>query len=107
MSGVKESRCKTSSPGGDKAARGVAVLHLGVAGAAQFALGLWNRPLVVLCAIFAPLIAPFDPIKADPLNFLQPPSWTHLMGTDATGMDILSRVIHAPRIDLRSRWRAR
>jgi len=66
----------------------------------SFSVGYGIVALVVLMAIFAPLIAPFDPIKANPSNFLQPPSWRHWMGTDATGMDILSRVIYAPRIDL-------
>jgi peptide/nickel transport system permease protein len=65
-----------------------------------FALGYGIVAVVVLMAIFAPLIAPYDPVKADPANFLQPPGWHHWMGTDATGMDILSRVIYAPRIDL-------
>lgn len=66
----------------------------------MFALGYAIVAVVVLMAVFAPLIAPYDPVKANPANFLQPPSWTHWMGTDATGMDILSRVIYAPRIDL-------
>lgn len=65
-----------------------------------FALGYAIVALVSLLAILAPMIAPFDPVKADALNFLQPPSLRHPMGTDATGMDILSRVIYAPRIDL-------
>lgn len=66
----------------------------------QFALGYGIVLTIVLLAIFAPLIAPFDPQQANPSEFLQPPSWRHLMGTDATGLDIFSRVIYAPRIDL-------
>jgi peptide/nickel transport system permease protein len=65
-----------------------------------FAVGYGIVAAVSVLAILAPFIAPFDPVKADPLNFLQPPSWRHPMGTDATGMDIFSRVMHAPRIDL-------
>lgn len=65
-----------------------------------FALGYVIVALVVILAIFAPWITPFDPIRASPVDFLKPPGWPHLMGTDATGMDIFSRVIHAPRIDL-------
>ena len=66
----------------------------------QFALGYGIVLLVILLTVFAPLIAPFEPEQADPVNFLQPPGWPHIMGTDATGMDIFSRVIYAPRIDL-------
>lgn len=66
----------------------------------QFALGYILVALIALLAIFAPLIAPFDPIKANPSVYLRPPGWPYLMGTDATGMDVFSRVIHAPRIDL-------
>ena len=51
---------------------------------------------------------PSIPVQANPAAYLQPPGWPHLMGTDATGMDIFSRVIYAPRIDLddRARWDA-
>ncbi len=66
----------------------------------DFAIGYIIVGLIILLAIFAPLIAPFDPIKANPSVYLRPPSWPYLMGTDATGMDILSRVIYAPRVDL-------
>ncbi|MDQ6437202.1 ABC transporter permease [Mesorhizobium sp. LHD-90] len=66
----------------------------------DFALGYGIVLAVVLLAIFAPWIAPFDPEQANPIAFLQPPGWPHLMGTDATGLDIFSRVIYAPRIDL-------
>lgn len=66
----------------------------------QFALGYIIVGLILLLAIFAPLIAPFDPRQANPSAFLRPPSWPHIMGTDATGLDIFSRVIYAPRIDL-------
>jgi peptide/nickel transport system permease protein len=66
----------------------------------SFALGYIIVGLVVLMAVFAPLIAPFNPIKADPAVYLRPPSWPYIMGTDATGMDVFSRVVYAPRIDL-------
>lgn len=54
----------------------------------------------VLLAVLAPFIVPYDPVQADPAEFLQPPSLRHWFGTDAVGMDIFSRVITAPRIDL-------
>lgn len=66
----------------------------------QFALGYVIVLAVLLLAIFAPLVAPFKPENANPSAYLQPPGWPHLMGTDATGMDIFSRVIYAPRVDL-------
>jgi peptide/nickel transport system permease protein len=55
---------------------------------------------VTVIAAAAPLIAPYSPITADPSVYLQPPGLSHLFGTDATGMDVFSRVIFAPRIDL-------
>ncbi|WP_445504273.1 ABC transporter permease [Microvirga sp. G4-2] len=66
----------------------------------RFAVGYIIVVVVTIAAIFAPLIAPYSPIEADPTQFLQPPSWSHLFGTDAVGMDIFSRAIYAPRIDL-------
>ena len=65
-----------------------------------FAVGYILIGTIIVLAILAPVIAPFDPIKADPANYLKPPGWPYVMGTDATGMDIFSRVIHAPRVDL-------
>jgi peptide/nickel transport system permease protein len=53
-----------------------------------------------LLAIGADFIAPFDPNEQEISNVLQPPSLTHLFGTDNFGRDLLSRVIHGARIDL-------
>ncbi|MBX6321407.1 MAG: ABC transporter permease [Rhodospirillaceae bacterium] len=66
----------------------------------RFALGYAIVLVVVLLALLAPWIAPYSPIEADPTQFLQPSSWRHLLGTDAVGMDIFSRTIYAPRIDI-------
>ena len=63
-------------------------------------LGLALTIFLVLVAIFAPLIAPYDPIKQDPKNRLQPPSWEHPFGTDQLGRDIFSRVVWGSRISL-------
>lgn len=49
---------------------------------------------------FAPWLMPFDPMRADPLASLQHPSALHWFGTDLNGMDVLSRVIYATRINL-------
>jgi peptide/nickel transport system permease protein len=53
----------------------------------------------VLIAIFAPLIAPADPL-AQPYTALLGPSWHHLFGTDELGRDVLSRVIYGSRVTL-------
>ncbi|MDQ0396491.1 ABC transporter permease [Labrys monachus] len=66
----------------------------------RFAVGYVIVAIVALLAILAPLIAPYSPTEADSLNFLQPPGADHLFGTDNVGMDIFSRAIYAPRIDL-------
>ena len=53
-----------------------------------------------LClALFADLVAPYDPNAHNLQNFLQPPGWAHPLGTDNFGRDILSRVIHGTRVD--------
>jgi peptide/nickel transport system permease protein len=54
-----------------------------------------------IVAIFAPLIAPYDPLKQNFRVALQPPSPAHPFGTDDVGRDILSRVIYGTRISLR------
>jgi ABC-type dipeptide/oligopeptide/nickel transport system permease subunit len=54
----------------------------------------------VLAAVFAPYVAPFDPVKQDFNVMMQSPSAMHLMGTDSYGQDILSRVIFGARYAL-------
>jgi peptide/nickel transport system permease protein len=54
----------------------------------------------LLIAIFAPLLAPYDPIAQDLKATFQPPGTAHWLGTDNYGRDILSRIIFATRIDL-------
>lgn len=56
--------------------------------------------LLIACAIFAPLIAPYDYEYQDYNAILQPPSGTHLMGTDNFGRDIFSRVVYGTRISI-------
>ncbi|MGB3539535.1 MAG: ABC transporter permease [Mesorhizobium sp.] len=51
-------------------------------------------------ALFAPWIAPHDPIAQDVANALTPPSLAHPFGTDNFGRDVLSRVIWGSRLDL-------
>lgn len=56
--------------------------------------------IVILAAIFAPYISPFDPTVGDPAALYKPPSDTYWLGTDAFGRDILSRLIYGARISL-------
>jgi peptide/nickel transport system permease protein len=56
--------------------------------------------IVALAAVFAPLIAPDAPNAQNLAGAFQPPSWSHLMGTDNLGRDIFSRVVYAARVDL-------
>jgi peptide/nickel transport system permease protein len=55
---------------------------------------------LVLTAIFADVLAPFDPVETRPEIRLQAPSRAHAFGTDDIGRDVLSRVIHGARISL-------
>lgn len=56
--------------------------------------------LYVLVAILAPVIAPYDPLAQDVVDALTAPSAAHWLGTDELGRDVLSRLLHAARIDL-------
>lgn len=64
------------------------------------AFGLVAVTLLVLMAIFAPVIAPYDPLEQDGRAELSPPSAAHLFGTDELGRDLLSRVIFGARTSL-------
>ncbi len=56
--------------------------------------------LVVLMAIFAPFLAPYEPNAMDIMNKLQSPNAQHLLGTDSLGRDTLSRIIYGSRTSL-------
>lgn len=56
--------------------------------------------VVVLAALFAGVIAPYDPLAINPVNILASPSATHLLGTDEIGRDLLSRIVHGARVSL-------
>jgi peptide/nickel transport system permease protein len=56
--------------------------------------------LIVLAALVAPLISPFDPIKTNQRLSLEAPSLAHLMGTDRFGRDVFSRVVWGGQISL-------
>jgi peptide/nickel transport system permease protein len=69
----------------------------------------WRNPIgiagaiivlvTVFIAIFAPLIAPYDPSAQGAIRLL-PPSWDHLMGTDELGRDTFSRIVYGSRVSL-------
>jgi peptide/nickel transport system permease protein len=75
-------------------------------------LGMWIRAnpvtaigfaiigALVLVAVLAPVLAPYDPYALDPTNVLAPPSRSHLFGTGNFGEDIFSRVLFGARYDL-------
>ncbi|GGB26033.1 nickel ABC transporter permease [Flexivirga endophytica] len=56
---------------------------------------------LVLVAVLAPVLAPYDPIKQNLPDALQDPSSAHWLGTDRYGRDVLSRLIWGARVDLR------
>lgn len=63
-------------------------------------IGLAILATVTLCAVFAPLLAPYDPGAMRIARRLRPPSGAHLFGTDEFGRDILSRVIYGSRVSM-------
>jgi ABC-type dipeptide/oligopeptide/nickel transport systems, permease components len=69
-------------------------------------LGISILVIVLFCALAADWISPYDPLKQDLANSLQPPFWAeggsaqYLLGTDQLGRDILSRILHGSRISL-------
>jgi peptide/nickel transport system permease protein len=62
-------------------------------------VGMAIFSLMVIMAIFAPLIAPQDPYEIT-VEFEASPSSEHLLGTDQTGRDVLSRLVYASRISI-------
>ncbi|MDE6817078.1 MAG: ABC transporter permease [Lachnospiraceae bacterium] len=76
----------------------------------SFLKNLFDRKIVILAAagtllfigmaIFAPLLAPYDPNRQDLMSSLAKPSAKYLLGTDLHGRDILSRIIFGTRISM-------
>src|SRR5690625_1287154 len=68
-------------------------------------LGLTLLAIPVICAVFAPLLAPHDPSAPSRIARLQPPSGQggaseYFLGTDGLGRDLLSRLIYGARVSL-------
>ncbi len=101
---MSENVLTTTQPGGIATAarplRPVSVLRrLNIRG--TLLLGLILLAIVLLVALFAPLLAPYNPIEQDLGNaFSAPLSHGHLLGTDNFGRDELSRIIFGTRLDL-------
>jgi peptide/nickel transport system permease protein len=64
------------------------------------AIGLGIVALLVVCAVLAPVISPYEPNRQRLLEALQGPSAEHLLGTDENGRDVLSRILYGTRISL-------
>ncbi len=62
--------------------------------------GLVILIIIGLAALLAPLIAPYDPAAQNLVDFRQPPTASHWLGTDGFGRDVLSRLIHGARPSL-------
>lgn len=63
-------------------------------------LGLIIIAIMVFCAVFAPILAPYDYTAVDPVNAFQSPSQEHWFGTDNLGRDIFSRILFGTRYSL-------
>lgn len=64
-------------------------------------MGLVLVTLILLSALFAGVISPYDPIKLSILDRLQGPSTSHLLGTDQLGRDLFSRVLYGGQVALK------
>jgi peptide/nickel transport system permease protein len=67
----------------------------------SFAIGATLFSIIALTALLADFIAPYEPNRNNFRNLLAPPSAEHLLGTDAYGRDVLSRIIYGTRVSLR------
>ena len=65
---------------------------------AQLGFGIVGALLSLV--VLAPLLTRYDPVEANPADFLQAPSAQHWFGTDSSGFDVFARVIYAPRVDM-------
>lgn len=66
----------------------------------EFIIGLILVLFFVCMAVFAPYVAPKDPLRIDVTRALQPPSAENLFGTDILGRDLFSRIIFGTRVSL-------
>lgn len=64
-------------------------------------MGLIIVVMILLAAIFASIISPYDPLEVNVYNRLASPTWQHWLGTDQLGRDVLSRVLYGGRVALK------
>ena len=67
--------------------------RLGMVGAALVSLS-------IIAAVAAPVMAPYDPDKIDPVHVIQSPGTDHWLGTDSLGRDVFSRIMYGARVSL-------
>ena len=63
-------------------------------------LGLVIVSVVLLAAVFAPIVSPYDPYAINMAESLSPPSAAHPFGTDVFGRDIMSRLVYGARVSM-------
>lgn len=64
-------------------------------------VGFVIMSIIVIMAIFAPMIAPYDPNEIDVANSMIPPGYDgHIFGTDSYGRDLFSRILYGSRVSL-------
>ena len=62
--------------------------------------GLVMIALLVILAVLAPAISPYDPAKNDLLHRLMPPDAQHILGTDNLGRDQFARILYGTRLSI-------
>ena len=80
--------------------RVVVNVRKGFASYRAFGVALSVVAVVVAVAVSAPILASHDPVRVNPLERLQPPGNGHVLGTDALGRDVYSRVVYGARTSL-------
>lgn len=90
----------TSTEGGRQRSFGLDRMYRWTTSSREMIIGLTIVSVWIVIALLAPLIAPHDPLEPFQESVLTPPSSQHLLGTDVNGMDVLSRLLYAPRINL-------
>jgi ABC-type dipeptide/oligopeptide/nickel transport system permease subunit len=106
---VAEPRLPAEAPAAPRSSTAVSARERGLRRLWRLKWGLASAALflaIVASAVFAPWVAPLDPLAVDIRHRLVPPAWMaggtpeNLLGTDQVGRDLLSRVIHGGRVSL-------
>lgn len=63
-------------------------------------IGVTVIAIIVVMAVFAPIVARHDPNAIDLINLLEPPSRAHWLGTDVQGRDVWARLVYGARVSL-------